>query len=104
MGENAPGERIDVRERGGDRDGIPQILERRLFMQLMVFESDKKLSPADSLRSLAAVLTRRNVPSVVYEDVNDPHGLGVLTWSEEPLDFTDKVRPVFGEPETSSLS
>src|SRR4051812_2690113 len=103
MGENAHGEQIEIRERGGERDGIPQYLDRRLFMQLMVFESDKKLAPADALRNLGAALTRRNVPSVVYEDVNNPHGLGVLTWSEDPLDFAHKVRPVFGDPETSSL-
>jgi Chlorite dismutase len=108
MGENAHAEgqteRIEVRERGGARDGIPQILDRRLFMQLMVFESDKKLAPADALRNLGAALTRRNVPSVVYEDVNNPHGLGVLSWSEEPLDFAIKLRPVFGEPETAHLA
>ncbi|HTA91073.1 MAG TPA: chlorite dismutase family protein [Polyangiaceae bacterium] len=108
MGENAHGERqterIEVRERGAEREGIPQILDRRLFMQLMVFESDKSLAPADALKNLALALTRRNVPSVVYEDVNNPHGLGVLSWSEEPLDFATKLRPVFGDPETASLS
>jgi Chlorite dismutase len=108
MGENAhaegQAERIEVRERGGARDGIPQVLDRRLFMQLMVFESDKKLSPADTLKNLGAALTRRNVPSVVYEDVNNPHGLGVLSWSEEPLDFATKLRPVFGDPEAASLN
>ena len=55
MGENAHGESIDVRERGGDRDGIPQVSERRLFMQLMVFEADKKLAPADSLRNFVSI-------------------------------------------------
>jgi chlorite dismutase len=108
MGENAHAEGhadgIDVRERGGARDGIPQVLDRRLFMQLLVFEADQKLAPATALRNLGAALARRNVPSVVYEDVNNPHGLGVLSWSEEPLDFATKLRPVFGEPETASLS
>ena len=112
MGENAhaeghaerQAERIDVRERGAPRDGIPQVLDRRLFMQLMVFEADKTRSPAEALSNLAAVLTRSNVPSVVYEDVNNPHGLGVLTWSEEPLDFATRVRPVFGDPQTSGLN
>jgi len=107
MGENAAvtsGERIEVSERGAPRDGIPQTMDRRLFMQLMVFESDKSLAPADALRNLGAALKRRNVASVVYEDVNNPHGLGLLSWSEEPLDFATKLRPVFGEPEAASLS
>ncbi|HEX3774870.1 MAG TPA: chlorite dismutase family protein [Polyangiaceae bacterium] len=95
--------RIEVRERGGGREGTPQFLDRRLFMQLLVFESDRKLSPADAVRNLGSALTRRNVPSVVYEDVNNPHGLGLLSWSEEPLDFATKLRPVFGEPEAAGL-
>ena len=104
MAENAHGESIDVREHGGDRDGIPQVLESRLFMQLMVFEADKKLAPAYSLLNCGAAFKRRNIPSVIYEDVNNPHGLGLLTWSEQPLDFAEKVRPVFGDPEAASLT
>src|SRR3954464_5688906 len=107
MGENAAvtsGERIEVSERGAPRDGIPQTMDRRLFMQLTVFESDKSLAPADALKNLGAALKRRNVPSVIYEDVTTPHGLGVLSWSEEPLDFAPKLRPVFGDPEAASLT
>jgi len=96
-------EHIEVRERGGGREGTPIFLDRRLFMQLLVFESDGKLSPADSAKNLAAALARRNVPSVVYEDANNPRGIGLLSWTEEPLDFTIKLRPVFGDPETSQL-
>src|ERR1700753_1591751 len=69
-------EGIEVRERGGGREGAPTFLERRLFMQLLVFESDRKLAPADAAKNLAAALVRRNVPSVVYEDVNNPDGVG----------------------------
>lgn len=97
-------EQIEVRERGGGREGAPIFLERRLFMQLLVFESDRKLAPADVAKNLAGALVRRNVPSVVYEDVNNPHGLGVLSWTEEPLDFAIKLRPVFGDPETAHLT
>ena len=79
-------------------------MDRRLFMQLTVYESDKSLTPADALKNLGAALKRRNVPSVVYEDVNNPHGLGVLSWSEDPLDFATKLRPVFGDPEASRLT
>lgn len=107
MGENSVterNERIEVSERGAPRDGIPQAMDRRLFMQLMVFESDKSLAPADALRNLAAALARRNVASVVYEDVNNPYGLGVLSWSEDPLDFATKLRPVFGDPEAKNLN
>src|SRR3954463_13712616 len=99
MGENAANELrntvnpVDVSERGAPRDGIPQTMDRRLFMQLTVFETDKTLAPADALKNLGLSLARRNVASVVYEDVNNPHGLGVLSWSEDPLDFANKLRP-----------
>lgn len=79
-------------------------LERRLFMQLTVFESDSSLAPADALKNLSGALLRRNVPCVVYEDLNNPRGLGLLSWSEEPLDFATKLRPVFAEPETRNLT
>ncbi|HYP98763.1 MAG TPA: chlorite dismutase family protein [Polyangiaceae bacterium] len=104
MGENAGTERVEVSERGAPRDGIPQTMDRRLFMQLTVFETDKSLAPADALKSLGSALKRRNVPSVIYEDVNNPRGLGVLSWSEEPLDFATKLRPAFGDPEAGSLN
>jgi chlorite dismutase len=35
---------------------------------------------------------------VVYDDVNDPRGLGVLTWSENPAHFVRAVRPVLADP------
>jgi len=60
-------------------------------MQLLVFESDRKLAPAACAEESRRALTRRNVPSVVYEDLNNPHGLVFLSWSEEPLDFANKT-------------
>jgi chlorite dismutase len=104
MGENAAEIQIDVRERGAPKDGIPQTMDRRLFMQLTVYESDKKVPLADTIKNLGAALRRRGVPSVVYEDLNNPFALGVLSFSEQPLDFATKLRPVFGEPEAAGLS
>lgn len=104
MGENAAEGQIEIRERGAVKDGIPQAMNRRLFMQLTVYESDKKVSLADTIKNLGAALLRRHVPSVVYEDLNNPFGLGVLSFSEEPMDFATKLRPVFGEPEAAGLS
>ena len=30
---------------------------------------------------------------VLYEDVNDPRGIGLLTWSDNPDFFVEKLRP-----------
>jgi chlorite dismutase len=40
----------------------------------------------------------------VYEDVNDPRGLGVLTWGEDPAVFVESVRPALNRGELRALS
>jgi hypothetical protein len=35
----------DVRERGAERDGKPQVMDRRLFMQLLAFDCCGELGP-----------------------------------------------------------
>jgi chlorite dismutase len=84
---------IDVRERGADRDGAPQVMDRRLFMQLLVFRCDRGSDPAEVAPALGAALESRGVPGVIYEDVNDPRGIALLTWGESPATFVDDVRP-----------
>jgi chlorite dismutase len=83
----------DVRERGADWDGAPQVLERRLFMQLLVFECTAGESPADAQAALAGALERRQAAAVVYEDVTNPAGVGLLAWSEAPDALVTTVRP-----------
>jgi hypothetical protein len=89
--DRAPGlPTIDVNEYGGKKDGERQVANRRLFMQLLVFE------PAtDETQKLVHALEARKIPSVVYADCNDPRALGLLTWSENPAHFVDDVRPLF---------
>ena len=83
---------IDVREHGGKKDGVPQVLDRRLFMQLLVFRG-----PAAARDALVRALEGRKLGAVVYEDMNDPWGVGLLTWSEDPAHFTTAVRPLFAQ-------
>jgi chlorite dismutase len=94
---------IDVRERGAERDGQPQTTDRRLFMQLLVFDSTGQLGAAEATKTLAAALERQRAAAVIYADVNNPAGLGLLTWSENPGDFVSRVRPVFAEQEIGGL-
>ena len=91
---------IDVREWGGKKDGERQVLDRRMFFQLWVFDVPRAKdvpSPADVARELADALKQRHIRSVVYADATSPAGLGLLTWSEDPAHFVDTVRPLFGE-------
>jgi hypothetical protein len=38
-------------------------------------------------------LRSAGVNAVIYEDVNAPRGIGLLTWTEDPAHFVAKVRP-----------
>jgi chlorite dismutase len=98
---------IDVNEYGGKKDGVKQAMNRRLFMQLLVFRvptSSEPVSggPTSAPDAIGAELTRileaRKIPGVVYADTQDPRSLGLLTWSDDPAHFIRNVRPLFTEP------
>jgi chlorite dismutase len=85
---------VDIVERGAEKQGKPQTLERRLFMQLLVFQTPAGVKPSTILEVLSSSLLDATIPAVVYADVNDPRGFGLLTWSEEPAHFVTEVRPL----------
>ncbi len=82
---------VEVRERGAPRDGEPQWLDRRLYMQLLVFRAPPGEAKKACL-ALSEMLDRSGIPGVVYEDLADPYGLGLLTWFEDPADFVVRLR------------
>jgi chlorite dismutase len=88
---------IDVREWGGKKDGERQVLDRRLFMQLSVFDVDRTDGFAAVRDRAAHELSRAHVPFVLYEDANATRGLGVLTWSVDPAAFVSAVHPALRE-------
>jgi Chlorite dismutase len=94
---------VDVTERAGMHTGQLQELPARLFMQLLVFTCDDELVPARALERLREALAASGAPAVIYEDVNDPRGFGVLTWSENPSDFVTRTRPALNDPGLASL-
>ena len=53
------------------KDGQPQRLDRRLFMQFLAFGGCTRHARCSATRS-----TRAGVTGVLYEDVNDPRGVG----------------------------
>jgi chlorite dismutase len=86
---------IDIHEYGGKKDGVRQRENRRLFMQLLVFDVPTSNDADARARSVGQLLRERKIPSVVYADANDPRGVGLLTWSEDPAHFVRNVRPLF---------
>ncbi len=89
---------IDVNEYGGKKDGERQSMNRRLFMQLLVFDAKDGAATASIAAALPDLLREAKVPGVVYADTSSPTGLGLLTWSEDPAHFVRNVRPLFAKP------
>ena len=87
---------IDVNEYGGKREGVRQEMNRRLFMQVLVFEVDGR--PDEEAKALAGRLKGAGVSSVVYADTMDPRSVGLLTWAEDPAHFVQHVRPHLQTP------
>ena len=86
---------IDVNEYGGKKDGERQMMNRRLFMQLVVFDVPEAEGADDVARHLGKLLHERHIPGVVYADAMQPRGVGLLSWSEDPAHFVRQVRPLF---------
>jgi chlorite dismutase len=88
----------DLAEKGGNRNGVPQRSDERLFMQLMVFGN------CHDSRALAAAVESAGITGVLYEDVNDPHGVALLTVAQDPNEFVDRTRPVLAAEAFATLT
>jgi Chlorite dismutase len=94
---------IDVNEYGGKKEGERQTMNRRLFMQLLVFDVPEGQA-ADYVASEAAKeLIGRQIQGVVYADTMNPRGVGLLTWNENPAHFVNNVRPIFATTHLKSV-
>src|SRR5215467_3387696 len=89
---------LDIKERGGLRGGEQQVSDKRLFMQLLAFGN------CHEAEALTQALEAARIPSVLYQDVNDLRGIGILTWSEEPDFFISSLRPFLLRSEFGRLS
>ena len=87
----------DLSEKGGVRDGQPQRENRRLFMQLVAFGN------CPDGRPLVSALERVGISGVLYEDLNDPRGVALLTFDQDPSLFVDRLRPLLNEVPFRSL-
>src|SRR5262245_12540378 len=94
---------LDVSEHGAPRDGVPQTMNRRLYMQLLVFEAAPGSSPSGLVRGVGESLAARGAAAVLYEDVNHPSGIGLLSWTENPEDFVTRIRPAIEDSRAAGL-
>jgi hypothetical protein len=77
---------VDVAEHGRTAEGESTSLDRRLYMQLQAFGG------ARDTGELASALAAAGIEGVLYEDVNDPTGIALLTLSEDPGAFVGELR------------
>ncbi len=84
-----PDSPVDLTEKGRSPDGQVISLDRRLFLQFMAFTG------AGFPDAYAGALEESGLRGVLYEDLNDPHGIGLLTFAEDPEEFLSEVRPIF---------
>src|ERR1700687_1766967 len=77
---------VDVAERGANG----QTSSRRLFMQLQAFGG------CGDAKALAASLERSQIEAVLYADVHDSRGVGMLSFAEDPAFFVTRLREVLG--------
>ena len=80
------------------KDGQPQRLNERLFMQFLAFGG------CTDTRELASTLQAAGIPGVLYEDVSDPRGIGLLTFSQDPNFFLDRVRQTLNSHQYTTLT
>jgi chlorite dismutase len=67
-------------------------------MQLLAFGG------CADVRPLVAALSGAGVAGVLYEDVNDPRGVALLTFDEDPTFFVDGVRALLNAAPFASLA
>jgi chlorite dismutase len=94
--ESSPDE-VDVAEHGRSAAGETTSLDRRLYMQLHAF------GRAPETSELVAALSAAGVEGVLYEDLNDPGGVALLTLGEDPQTFVTTTRGFLRQPPFSVL-
>ncbi len=77
---------LDLRETGAPVNGAPQVSDRRLFIQFHAFSGCVDPEP------VRQALIQHRAEGVLYLDVNDPQGIGVLLLSENPGWFVGQGR------------
>ncbi len=87
----------DLSEKGGMKNGQPQRSNERLFMQLLAFGGCADSAP------LVRALVDSGLTAVLYEDINDPRGVAILTVDQDPGVFLERLRPVLNQPPFEGL-
>lgn len=94
---------VEIRERGRGKDGEIVYADRRIFMQLLVYRAGEDVALDWAFDELEAGLKETGLGGVIYRDLNDPRGLGLLTFSLEPADFVRDLGKIFSKAPAARL-
>ncbi|MCY4042964.1 MAG: chlorite dismutase family protein [Candidatus Dadabacteria bacterium] len=92
------GAKIDIRETGRTKAGKTVRSDRRLFVQFLAFGG------APDPQKAARAAARRGIDCVIYADLNDPRGIGILFMSEDENFFVDGLRNILNSAPFDSLA
>lgn len=98
MADNNETPDLDLREKGRATDGTQITSDRRMLMQLLAF------GDCGDTGALADALDKAPFDSVLYADINDPYGIGLLTMSEGPDFFVTVLRDFLSRTPFKDLS
>ncbi|MGH7885257.1 MAG: chlorite dismutase family protein, partial [Thermodesulfobacteriota bacterium] len=77
---------IDISEKGRAKDGSPLSSDKRLYIQFLAFGN------CDDPSNLVRDIQDTGIHAVIYADLNDYKGIGVVTMSEYPDFFVHGLR------------
>ncbi len=83
---------LDISERGRNADGEVIYSNRRLYVQMLAFGDCTDTQP------LVDALADAGLPATLYVDLNDPRGVGLISYSEDPTFFVDALRNFLLQP------
>lgn len=79
-------EQVDIREIARTASGETVASDRRLYMQLFAYGGCADVAP------LVDALASADIQGALYEDLNDPYGVALVSYSEEPDYFVGEFR------------
>jgi chlorite dismutase len=84
-------EEVNISEHGRSPDGEVISLNRRLFVQVMAF------GEVFNLEALTNALDAHKIQGVLYQDINDPQGVALATFSDDPDYFLTTMRDFYND-------
>ena len=78
--------KVDISEKGRAKDGTVISLDRRMFFQFLAFGDCWNTS------EILEELGKTDMDLVLYADINDPYGVGLLVLNESPDFYVTELR------------